>query len=72
MRPTADELAPDGLPVFVPWGDIHIGESIFVPCINQSRCKAQITRIAATYGMAFKYRTRVEHGILGLRAWRTA
>jgi hypothetical protein len=65
------KLNPDGVPIRVPWGDIQIGESIFVPCINIPRCVGQIQGIGGKFGMRFAYRTVIEHGILGLRAWRT-
>ena len=66
------ELCPDGLRVAVPWGDFQVGESVFFPCLNQDMARKQLAKIAKRTGFKLQPRVVVEHGILGLRVWRTA
>lgn len=65
------ELNPDGLRIVVPWGDFRPGESVFIPCINHARARAQLALIAKWCGYKLRTRFAIEHGILGLRVWRT-
>jgi hypothetical protein len=65
-------IAPDGLPILIPWGDFHVGESVFVPCINMTRARIQIGKIGAAMGFSLAMHSGVEAGMLGLRVWRTA
>lgn len=72
MEPPSPKLAPDGLPIILPWGDFHVGESVFIPCLNHSRARSQLARLAQLHAMRLSIRTSIENGMLGLRVWRTA
>jgi hypothetical protein len=65
------DIEPDGLLITVSWGDMEVGSSIFVPCINVDTCKTQVKEIADRFGWIIVMRVRVEDYRLGLRIWRT-
>lgn len=65
------DLEPDGLVITVNWGDMDVGASIFVPCINVDVCKRQVKEIADMFGWIVVTQVLVENYILGLRIWRT-
>ena len=65
-----DELSPDGVIVKVRWGDMVVGSSIFIPCIDTVTAKKQVKKIAAQKGWECKLATRVEDKNLGVRMWR--
>ena len=65
------EIAPDGVRILIPWGDILLGESIFIPCIRVDKCQRQVDSAADQFAMTFVGRVRIENGMLGLRLWRT-
>lgn len=72
MVKKVNDLDPDGLRLIVPWEELHIGGSFFVPCINVEACKRQVLEIANRLGVSLTCRQRIEAQRLGLRIWRTA
>jgi hypothetical protein len=67
-----DEIDPDGVRIILPWDELGVGCSFFVPCVNSDTCKRQIGVIAQRLGITLTFRARVEGQHLGLRVWRTA
>ena len=65
------DLAPDGVRIVVDWGAMHVGTSIFVPCIDTEKAKKQIKSVFMARHWEFLSRVRVENRYLGLRVWRT-
>jgi len=64
------EIAPDGVRVTINWDNMHIGTSIFVPCINTEVAIQEVTKICTEKGWDIESRLRVEGGCLGVRFWR--
>jgi hypothetical protein len=67
-----NELNPDGLRIVVPWDQIDVGTSVFIPCINERKCRKQIAEICLRLGIATQVRYATHNQHLGLRMWRTA
>lgn len=67
-----DDIAPDGVRVVIPWSELHVGGSFFVPCINVAQAQREVGVIADRLGYTLICRTRTEDKVLGLRIWRTA
>jgi hypothetical protein len=64
------EIAPDGVRITINWDNMHIGTSIFVPCINTEAAIQEVTKICTEKGWDIESRLRVEGGCLGVRFWR--
>jgi K+-transporting ATPase c subunit len=62
-------INPDGIQVNVYWDAAVRGSSFFIPCINVSRAKLQVKRVAKEKELQIKSKTVIEHGIIGLRVW---
>ena len=69
--PRLDDLHPDGVRVVIPWDDMKVGMSVFVPCINTALAEKQLSKIAARRKISLEAHERVEDGRFGLRVWRT-
>lgn len=67
-----DDLCPDGVRIVVPWKDMRVGESVFVPCINTTRAKREAAAVAKRLQITLKCRVCVEDYRLGIRIWRSA
>jgi hypothetical protein len=67
-----NDLDPDGLRIVVPWEELAVGSSFFIPCVNVDTCERQARVIAGRLGMTLTFRHRIERQHLGLRVWRTA
>ena len=65
------DLAPDGVRIVVDWGAMHVGTSIFIPCINTEKAKKQVKNVLIERGWEFLSKVRIENRYLGLRVWRT-
>ena len=72
MANKINDLDPDGVRIIVPWDQLHVGGSIFVPCVNTDLCRRQVDKVAERLGIRLTCRQRVEYQLLGLRIWRTA
>jgi len=67
-----DDLSPDGVPIFVDWGAMHVGCSVFVPSINTSSAIKQVGAVFARREWQMRVVIATEHRILGVRIWRIA
>ena len=65
------DLAPDGVRIVIDWGAMHVGTSIFIPCINTEKAKKQVKNVLIERGWEFLSKVRIENRYLGLRVWRT-
>jgi hypothetical protein len=72
MAKKINDLDPDGLRIIVPWEDMQVDSSFFVPCINVELCWKQAVEIANRLGISLRCKQRIEAQCLGLRIWRTA
>jgi hypothetical protein len=66
-----NDIDPDKVRIVIPWENLEVGHSFFVPCINMDTAKRQLLAIASRLGMTLTFRTRVEGHQVGLRVWRT-
>ena len=64
------DIDPDGVVVVIPWNKFTVGVSGFVPCVNTTKAKEQLNKIASTKGMELDIRVVIENGYLGVRFWR--
>jgi len=71
MTKKINDLDPDGLRIIVPWQELHVGGSFFVPCVNIDACTRQVEEVAKRLGIGLTCRRRIEAKRLGLRIWRT-
>ena len=65
-----DDLNPDKIKIIVDWGKMAVGASVFVPCVDTDKAKAQVNKVAGIKGWTFEMRVRVENGMFGVRIWR--
>jgi len=65
------DINPDGVKLEVNWGDMVIGSSIFVPCINTNKAKQQLERITEDWGWEVIIKVVLENQKWGVRLWRT-
>lgn len=63
-------IQPDGVPIFVAWHDLAIGTSVFIPAINLTKLRKQMTKEAERRGFRVVGWERIESGKLGMRFWR--
>jgi len=63
-------LLPDGVVITIPWEDMVVGSSVFVPCINTELAKKQARDIFEFMGWIIHSEIRVENGKYGVRIWR--
>jgi hypothetical protein len=63
-------IQPDGVPIFVAWHDLVIGASVFVPAVNLTKLRKQVTKEAERRGFIVVGWERIESGKLGMRFWR--
>tara|TARA_R100000995_G_C3478764_1_gene122579 strand:- start:1555 stop:1776 length:222 start_codon:yes stop_codon:yes gene_type:complete len=66
-----DDLHPDGIRIVVDWPSMVVGSSIFLPCIDTYKAKAQITQVVAGFGWECMLKVVIYNGKLGVRVWRT-
>lgn len=65
-----DELFHDGVRIVVNWDAMKVGDSIFVPCLNQTGLVKYVERIFAKRRWKARFACCVENHILGVRVWR--
>lgn len=65
------DLNPDGVKVEINWDAFVVGSSFFIPCINTTLAKRQLTTITDNSSQQVTTKIRVENGRLGVRIWRT-
>jgi len=50
---------------------MHVGASVFIPCINTQKAKEQVARLFKRKKWQVKAKIAIENGKLGIRIWRT-
>lgn len=68
MKTTTDlALTHDGVKILVPWSEMRVGDSVFIPTWNTEKLYEQLKRV-----VPFRYRaeSRIEDGYRGVRIWR--
>ena len=63
-------LLPDGVVIVIPWEEMVVGASVFIPCINTELAKKQASKIFEFMGWIIHSEIRVENGKYGVRIWR--
>jgi hypothetical protein len=66
-----DDINPDGIRIWIDWRKMEVGASIFIPCLNVSKAKTQLLKIAEEKGMTLKITPCIDGGKWGIRVWRT-
>jgi hypothetical protein len=66
-----DDVAPDGVKIIVDWGNMVVGASVFVPCVNNIKARQQLLAIAQRKNWGVEIRVRIENRMFGVRIWRT-
>jgi hypothetical protein len=66
-----DDLHPDGIRIIVNWEGMHVGASLFVPCLNTQKAKDQVVTLFKRKKWQVKTKIAIENGKLGIRIWRT-
>jgi hypothetical protein len=64
------DLNPDGVRIVVFWGEIDVGMSVFVPCINTGEAIRQTRAITKKKQWSIETRVRIEGDKIGVRVWR--
>lgn len=65
-----DDLNPDKIKIVVSWGDMVIGASVFIPCIDTQKAKEQVQEVAERNLWQVTARVRIENEMFGVRIWR--
>lgn len=52
------------------WGQMQVGQSVFIPCFNTFEAGRQVRHIAKRHGYHVRIVPRIEGGYRGLRVWR--
>jgi len=66
-----DDISPDGIKIVTNWDAMHVGASVFIPCINTQKAKEQVARLFKRKKWQVKAKIAIENGKLGIRIWRT-
>lgn len=66
-----DDVAPDGVKIIIDWGNMVVGASVFVPCVNNIKARQQLLAIAQRKNWGVEIRVRIENRMFGVRIWRT-
>lgn len=65
-----DDLNPDGVRIVVNWERMVTSSSVFILCINTSKCVKQVEKIAKRKGWTLETQIKIENNKLGVRIWR--
>jgi len=68
---TTSDLSPDGVRIIVPWKDMKVQSSIFVPCLNTRLAETQVRWVFSQLKWQYVAQVRIEDKKMGLRVWRT-
>jgi hypothetical protein len=66
-----NDIAPDGVRMAIDWGQLVVGSSVFVPCIDTDSAIKQLSRVFLHHKWLFRHSIRAENGRMGVRIWRT-
>ena len=67
-----DDIAPDSVRIVIDWDAFTVGASMFIPCVDTSKAKEQVKKIALRKNYEILDKICVENNMLGIRFWRTA
>ena len=56
----------------IDWGEMRVGQSFFVPCINHRVARKAIRAIADRLKMELVIKIVIEEGVKGLRVWKVS
>jgi len=65
-----ETINPDGVEIEVPWREMEVGSSVFIPCFRTFDAALQIKRLGLALNMRFRTMPKLEGGYRGLRVWR--
>jgi hypothetical protein len=57
-------------PIDLPIADMVIGDSFFVPCIDDNEVKKEASKLAKQYAVDLRVEKVVYNGMYGVRIWR--
>ena len=57
-------------PVELPVASMVVGDSFFVPCIDDAEIRRSLAQLAEDYGVKLRIERVVYKGMYGLRVWR--
>lgn len=57
-------------PVILPIGSMEVGDSFFVPCIDEKEIKKEAAVLAKQFNFDLRVERVVYNGLYGLRIWR--
>jgi hypothetical protein len=57
-------------PIDLPIADMVIGDSFFVPCIDDNEVKKEAAKLAKQYAVDLRVEKVVYNGMYGVRIWR--
>lgn len=67
---TKRKMQVEGVTYEVNWRAFHKGTSLFFPCLDTRRAKAQLMVVLNRLRIKVLVKPTVENGIRGLRVWR--
>lgn len=57
-------------PVELPVASMVVGDSFFVPCIDDAEIRRSLAQLAEDYGVKLRVERVVYRGMYGLRVWK--
>ena len=57
-------------PIILPIGSMEVGDSFFVPCIDEKEIKKEAAVLAKQFNFDLRVERVVYNGLYGLRIWR--
>jgi hypothetical protein len=57
-------------PIELPIADMVIGDSFFVPCLDDAEIKREATKLAKQFAVDLRVEKVVYNGMYGIRIWR--
>jgi hypothetical protein len=64
-------LTISGVTYEVPWEDVDVGDSFFIPCVDTSNAIERMRHKIKILNWDMTYDIRIEAGKWGVRFWRT-
>lgn len=65
-----DPLYIDGVNYEVPWDDVEVGDSFFIPCLDTPRLIKKMHLKTKHFNWELTYDIHIEAGKWGVRFWR--
>lgn len=57
-------------PIELPISSMMVGDSFFVPCVDETEVKDEARKIARQYKYKLRIESIVYNGLFGVRVWR--